>query len=203
VKSAQALAQRSRIVLAAAEGLKNTEIAEWFSLDLATVGKWRNRLAVDRLEGWLDEPGLGRPRTVSDARVEEVVIKTLESTPKDATHWSARSMVRDVVGLYLDPPQRRSHREHGQRPARPLFLGLVGRFAPPRGQRPARALGRVVWDVKQVSSLDPCGRAAKPPPPAPAPRRPPPAPTPARAVVLCIDEKSHCGPGSIGRIAGG
>src|SRR5947209_6342660 len=144
-KSAQALAQRSRIVLAAAEGLKNTEIAERLSLDHATVRKWRSRFARDRLDGLLDEPRPGRPRTVSDAQVEEVIIRTLESTPKDATHWSTRSMaaevglsqtavsriwrafglqphrqetwklstdpqfidkVRDVVGLYLDPPER-------------------------------------------------------------------------------------------------
>jgi transposase len=144
-KSAQALALRSRIVLAAAEGLKNTEIVARLSLDHATVRKWRNRFARDRLEGLLDEPRPGRPRTVTDAQVEEVIIKTLESAPKDATHWSTRSMatevglsqsavsriwrafglqphrqqtwklsrdpqfiekVRDVVGLYLDPPER-------------------------------------------------------------------------------------------------
>jgi transposase len=93
-KSAQALAQRSRIVLAAADGLKNTEIAERFSLDHATVRKWRNRFAADRLEGLLDEPRPGRPRTVSDARVEEVIVKTLESTPKDATHWSRAKMAK-------------------------------------------------------------------------------------------------------------
>ena len=144
-KSAQALAQRSRIVLAAAEGLKNTEIAERLSLDRSTVVKWRARFASDRLDGLVDEPRPGRPRTVTDAQVEEVIIRTLESTPKDATHWSTRSMaaevglsqtavsriwqafglqphrretwklskdpqfvqkVRDVVGLYLDPPER-------------------------------------------------------------------------------------------------
>lgn len=144
-KSAQALAQRSRIVLAAAEGFKNTEISERLSLDHATVGKWRSRFAEQRLDGLLDEPRPGRPRTISDAQVEEVIVKTLESTPKDATHWSTRSMaaeaglsqsavsriwrafglqphrsetwklskdpqfvakVRDVVGLYLDPPER-------------------------------------------------------------------------------------------------
>jgi transposase len=144
-KSAQALAQRSRIVLAAAEGLKNTEISRRLSLDHATVRKWRSRFAEHRLDGLLDEPRPGRPRTISDAQVEAVIIKTLESTPKDATHWSTRSMaaqlglsqsavsriwrafglqphrsetwklskdpqfvakVRDVVGLYLDPPER-------------------------------------------------------------------------------------------------
>ena len=64
-KSAQALAQRSRIVLAAAEGLKNTEIAERLGLDQGTVRKWRARFAVDRLDGLVDEPRPGRPRTVS------------------------------------------------------------------------------------------------------------------------------------------
>jgi transposase len=143
--SAQALALRSRIVLAAAEGLKNTEIAERLAVDHATVRKWRGRFAADRLDGLVDEPRPGRPRTVSDAQVEEVIVKTLESTPKNATHWSTRSMaaevgltqsavhriwrafglqphrqqtwklskdpqfvdkIKDVVGLYLDPPER-------------------------------------------------------------------------------------------------
>jgi transposase len=143
--SAQALALRSRIVLAAADGLKNTEIAAQLAINIGTVRKWRNRFAVDRLDGLVDEPRPGRPRTVTDAQVEEVIVKTLESTPEDATHWSTRSMaaevgltqsavhriwrafglqphrqetwklskdpqfidkIRDVVGLYLDPPER-------------------------------------------------------------------------------------------------
>src|SRR5215216_7279991 len=89
--SAQALAQRSRIVLAAAEGLKNTEIAERLGVGRPMVTKWRNRFAQDRLDGLVDEPRPGRPRTITDEQVEEVVIKTLETTPKDATHWSTRS----------------------------------------------------------------------------------------------------------------
>ena len=144
-KSAQALAQRSRIVLLAAEGLNNTEIAKRLGIDVMTARKWRRRFAADRLDGLVDEPRPGRPRTVTDAQVEEVIVRTLESTPKDATHWSTRSMaaevglsqsavsriwrafglqphrqetwklskdplfvakVRDVVGLYLDPPER-------------------------------------------------------------------------------------------------
>jgi transposase len=143
--SAQALAQRSRIVLAAAEGLKNTEIAERLGVNRAMAAKWRSRFAAHRLDGLLDEPRPGRPRTVTDANVEEVIVKTLETTPRDATHWSTRSMarevgltqsavlriwkafglqphrqetwklskdpqfiakVRDVVGLYLNPPER-------------------------------------------------------------------------------------------------
>ncbi len=143
--SAQALALRSRIVLLAAEGLKNTEIARRLGIDHATARKWRTRFAERRLEGVLDEPRPGRPRTITDEQVEEVIVRTLETTPKDATHWSTRSMarevgltqsavlriwrafglqphrvetwklsrdpqfidkVRDVVGLYLDPPER-------------------------------------------------------------------------------------------------
>jgi transposase len=143
--SAQALAQRSRIVLLAAEGLKNTEIAERLAISRSTAAVWRARFADQRLDGLLDEPRPGRPRTISDEQVEAVIVKTLETTPRDATHWSTRSMareagltqsavlriwkafglqphrqetwklskdpqfidkVRDVVGLYLNPPER-------------------------------------------------------------------------------------------------
>jgi transposase len=144
-KSAQALALRSRIVLAAADGGGNTEVAERLGISRMTVGKWRARFVAERLDGLLDEPRPGRPRTVLDEQVEAVITTTLETTPKDATHWSTRSLatelgmsqsavsriwrafglqphrqdswklskdpqfidkVRDVVGLYLDPPER-------------------------------------------------------------------------------------------------
>jgi transposase len=144
-KSAQALAQRSRIVLAAATGKKNTQIAGELQITRGMVAKWRSRFAAERLDGLVDEPRPGRPRTITDTQVEEVIVRTLESTPKDATHWSTRSLarelglsqtavariwrafglqphrsetwklsrdpqfvakVRDVVGLYLDPPER-------------------------------------------------------------------------------------------------
>jgi transposase len=143
--SAQALAERSRIVLAAADGLNNTEIAARLGLNISTARRWRNRFAAHRLDGLTDEPRPGQPRRITDAKVEEVIVKTLETTPRDATHWSTRSMaaevgltqsavhriwkafglqphrqdawklsrdplfiekVRDVVGLYLDPPER-------------------------------------------------------------------------------------------------
>lgn len=144
-KTAQALAQRSRIVLAAAAGENNTHISERVGIGRQVVAKWRGRFARQRCDGLLDEPRPGRPRTISDEKVDEVIVKTLESKPKDATHWSTRSMareaglsqtavsriwrafglqphrsesfklstdplfvekVRDVVGLYLDPPER-------------------------------------------------------------------------------------------------
>src|SRR5215210_9508403 len=83
--SAQALALRSRIVLLAAEGRKNTEIAAELGVHRNMVAKWRSRFVEHRLDGLCDEPRPGRPRTVSDEQVEEVIVKTLETTPKNAT----------------------------------------------------------------------------------------------------------------------
>lgn len=142
-KSAQALALRCRIVLASAQGLTNTAIAERLGVTRTTAAKWRNRFVASRLDGLWDEPRPGAPRTVTDDDVERVIVKTLEETPVDATHWSTRSLaastgmsqsavsriwrafglkphlvdsfklspdplfidkVRDVVGLYLNPP---------------------------------------------------------------------------------------------------
>jgi transposase len=145
--SAQALAARSRVVLACADapGESNSQIAKQLGISRNMVYKWRNRFAAERLDGVLDEPRPGRPRTIADTDVERVITTTLETTPKDATHWSTRSLaaevglsqtavsriwrafglqphrqdtwklskdpqfidkVRDVVGLYLDPPER-------------------------------------------------------------------------------------------------
>src|SRR4051812_38245024 len=81
-KSAQALAQRSRIVLAAASGQSNSVIARQLGIHRSVATRWRNRFAVERLNGLLDEPRPGRPRTISDAQVEEVIVKTLETTPE-------------------------------------------------------------------------------------------------------------------------
>ena len=144
-KSAQAIALRARIVLGCNDGLSNGEVARRLRVTGATVCKWRERFRVERLEGLLDEPRLGAPRSISDARVEEVITKTLESMPGNSTHWSTRLMakktglsqtaivriwrafglqphrvenfkfskdpqfvekVRDIVGLYLNPPDR-------------------------------------------------------------------------------------------------
>src|SRR3989441_2459749 len=143
-KSAQALALRCRIVLAAAAGETNTAIAARLGCNPATVGKWRTRFAARRLDGLHDEPRPGKPRTISDQDVERVIAATLEERPVDATHWSTRSLaqatgmsqsavsriwrafglkphltesfklspdpqfidkVRDIVGLYLNPPE--------------------------------------------------------------------------------------------------
>ena len=131
--SAQALALRARIVLMASEGLwSNGEIAEALGVSRPTVTKWRGRFAERRLEGLVDEPRPGKPRTISDEQVERVVIKTLESTPKDATHWSTRSMAREV-GMTPDAVMRIWH-AFGLQPHRrqtwklskdPLFIEKV------------------------------------------------------------------------------
>jgi transposase len=141
----QALAQRARLILGCAVGKSNTCVAHDLRLKQQTVGKWRKRFLAQRLDGLLDEPRPGAPRTVSDANVEAVLTRTLETKPADATHWSTRSMakacglsrttihriwrafalqphrtetfklskdplfiekVRDIVGLYLNPPDR-------------------------------------------------------------------------------------------------
>jgi transposase len=143
-KSAQRLALRARIVLRCAEGVPNQAVARELRITGATVGKWRERFRVHRLEGLADEPRPGAPRRVSDTQVEELITRTLESPPTAATHWSTRSMaraskvsratvsriwrafglqphrtetfklsadpffiekVRDIVGLYLNPPE--------------------------------------------------------------------------------------------------
>jgi transposase len=92
--SGQALALRCRIVLAAATGASNAAVARQLGISTPTVTKWRRRFLARRLEGLADEPRPGAARTITDARVEQVLSTTLETTPKDATHWSTRSLAR-------------------------------------------------------------------------------------------------------------
>lgn len=94
--SAASLSQRAWIVLACAAGGSNTEIAERLGVHRNTVALWRKRFLEFRLDGLLDEARPGRPRKITDEKVEEVITKTLESAPKDATHWSTRSMAKEV-----------------------------------------------------------------------------------------------------------
>ena len=90
--TAQALAQRARLVLACASGRTNTQVARELRLTKQTVGKWRSRFLAARLDGVLDEPRPGAPRRITDAQVELMVTLTLEGTPREATHWSTRAM---------------------------------------------------------------------------------------------------------------
>src|SRR6266568_239102 len=95
-KTAQGLALRARIVLACAEGRSNTAVAARLGISRTTVRKWRDRFLARRLDGLGDEPRPGVPRTISDAQVEEVVVRTLEEVPEGATHWSKRELARRV-----------------------------------------------------------------------------------------------------------
>jgi transposase len=144
VRSAPQAARRARIVLACAAGQDNRTVARRQRVSPATVGKWRQRFVAARVAGLVDDPRPGAPRRVTDAAIEDVVVRTLETTPCGATHWSTRDMakatglsamtisrvwrafglqphrtetfklspdpqlidkVRDIVGLYLNPPQ--------------------------------------------------------------------------------------------------
>jgi transposase len=142
-RSQPMLARRARVVLGCAEGRDNKSVAKKLRCSLGMVGKWRLRFLKTRLEGLYDEPRPGAPRKVNDNQVEQVVIQTLESTPRGQTHWSTRELakatglsrmtisriwqafglqphrtetfklspdplliekVRDIVGLYMNPP---------------------------------------------------------------------------------------------------
>ena len=93
-RTAQALALRTRITLLCAKGLSNTSVAESLHASQQMVCKWRRRFMERRLDGLLDEARPGAPRRVGDEEVERVIVRTLESTPADATHWSVRSMAK-------------------------------------------------------------------------------------------------------------
>ena len=100
-KSAQAMAMRARIILGCDEGLSNGAVAEKLQITGATVCKWRERFRVNRLEGLLDEPRPGAPRSITDKQVEAVITKTLESMPTASTHWTT-SLMAEKVGLFAD-----------------------------------------------------------------------------------------------------
>lgn len=94
-KAPRSLSDRCRMVLLCAQGLQSKDVAERLGVHEHTVGKWRRRFVQDGIEGLTDEYRAGRPRTVSDAQVAQVVERTLNATPKDATRWSIRSMAAD------------------------------------------------------------------------------------------------------------
>ena len=93
-KTAQALALRARIVRACAEGRQNKEVAASLGVDPMTVGKWRRRFQSQRLDELNDGPRSGTPRSIDDSRIEAVIVRTLESQPMGATHWSSRGMAQ-------------------------------------------------------------------------------------------------------------
>ena len=159
--TAQGLAQRARIILACADGEQSKVVAARLGIDPDTVGKWRRRFAAHRLEGLRDEPRSGTPRTIEDARIEAVIIRTLETKPPNATHWSSRSMAR-ASGLSVSTVQR-IWRAFGLQPHRletfklstdPDFVAkvrdIVGLYVAP----PERAIVLCVDEKSQIQALD-------------------------------------------------
>ena len=94
--TAQGLAQRARIVLACADGGGNVAVAARLRIDRRTVARWRGRFLELRLDGLTDDPRPGVPRSITDAQVEDVVVRTLEEVPEGSTHWSKRELARKV-----------------------------------------------------------------------------------------------------------
>jgi transposase len=92
----QVVAERARIVLAASIGLNNKQVAAKIGVCAATVGTWRNRFADHRMDGLYDEPRPGAPREIGDDEIASTIRKTLETRPKGGTHWSLRSMAREI-----------------------------------------------------------------------------------------------------------
>lgn len=160
-KTAQSLALRARIILACAEGGADVEVAKRLGINRLTVGKWRRRFAERGEGGLLDEPRPGAPRSIMDADVERVLAKTLESKPRDATHWSTRSMA-EATGMSQSAISR-IWRAFGLQPHRtttfklskdPLFIDkvrdIVGLYLAP----PERAVVLCVDEKSQIQALD-------------------------------------------------
>ena len=158
---ARAMADRCRMILRCADGLGNKAVAAELGVHEHTVGKWRRRFVKDRIEGLSDEPRSGRPRTLADERIAEVIERTLTTTPADATHWSLRSMAQET-GL-SHTTIRRIWGAFGLQPHRcetfklssdPLFVDkvrdIVGLYLSP----PDRALVLCVDEKSQIQALD-------------------------------------------------
>src|SRR5512147_2218188 len=160
-KTAQALAQRARIILTCATGKSNMAVAVALRITPQTVGKWRTRFTSRRLDGLIDEPRPGAPRQIMDTDVERVITRTLESIPRGATHWSTRSMAKEC-GLSQSAISRiwrafalQPHRTETFKLSKdPLFIekvrDIVGLYLTP----PDRALVLCVDEKSQIQALD-------------------------------------------------
>jgi transposase len=160
-RTAGFVARRARLILACAEGLPNRLVARRVRVTPGTVGKWRQRFVEDRVDGLFDEPRPGTPRRISDGQVEDVIVRTLETTPCGATHWSTRDMAK-AVGL-SPMAISRMWRAFGLQPHRadtfklspdPLLIDkvrdIVGLYMNP----PEHALVLCVDETSQIQALD-------------------------------------------------
>jgi len=159
-KSSQALALRSRIVLACAEGADNKTVAARVGCSQNTVSKWRGRFVERRVDGLDDDPRPGRPPTIGVDQVEDVVVATLESTPEHATHWSRAKMAqrsglsKSTIGRIWRDFGLQPHRADGFKLSNdPLFIekvyDVVGLYVNP----PEAAVVLSVDEKSQVQAL--------------------------------------------------
>ena len=159
--TAKALALRARIVLGCAAGDPNQVVARKLGVTPQTVCKWRARFIAQRRDGLHDEPRPGVPRSIDDAKVEAVIVATLETMPQGTTHWSSRGMARSS-GISTSSVQR-IWRAFGLQPHRtetfklstdPLFVDkvrdVVGLYMSP----PDHALVLCVDEKSQMQALD-------------------------------------------------
>jgi len=182
-KIARADAMRSEIVLCAADGLTNIAIAERLGVSRLTVATWRKRFAAKGLAGLCDEPRPGTPRQIGDDKIAEVVTKTLETLPTDATHWSTRSMAK-ASGVSVSTVHRiwqafglQPHRNPACRPGRPKVgpaMPDLRSCAPADRESETFKLSTDPLFVEKVRDI--VGLYLTPP---------------ARALVLCVDEKTQ------------
>ena len=160
-KTSQALALRSYIVLACAQGADNSAVARHYRVTRQTVGKWRSRFLEQRLDGLLDEPRPGAPRKLGDARIEQLIATTLNERPRQASHWSTR-LLATKLGVSQSTVSR-AWRAFGLQPHRvetfklsadPLFIDkvrdIVGLYLNP----PTRAMVLCVDEKSQIQALD-------------------------------------------------
>jgi len=160
-RSAPALARRARIVLTCAGGSDNKTVARQLHVTPGTVCKWRNRFVQDRLEGLYDEPRPGAPRMITDEQVEKVVVRTLESTPRGATHWSTREMAKATGHSHmtisriwqafgLQPHRSESFKLSPDPLLVPKVRDIVGLYMNP----PEHAVVLCVDEKSQIQALD-------------------------------------------------
>lgn len=161
-KAPRSLSERCRMVLLCADGLQSKEVAERLGVHEHTVGKWRRRFVQDGLAGLSDEYRAGRPRTVSDAQVAEVIERTLNTRPtKDATHWSIRSMaarsglshttIRRIWSAFgLQPHRSESFKLSSDPLVVDKVQDIVGLYLSP----PTRAVVLCVDEKSQIQALD-------------------------------------------------